>query len=196
MSLDDEKRRLRTQARAARKAAAAATPDAGPRIAGHVVDALRVMGVAPPAVVAAYWPLGDEVDARPLLNALDGLGFVCALPVVVSPDATLVFRRWRPHMDLEAGDHGTRQPGADSPAVTPAVVVAPLLAFDRDGTRLGRGGGFYDHTLAVLRAGGSVIAVGIAYEAQRVRRVPRAAWDQRLDWVVTEDGAWDVRSGS
>ena len=89
---------------------------------------------------------------------------------------------------LEPGPIGTSHPTAARPEVTPAVVLAPLLAFDTAGYRLGYGGGYYDRTLAKLRAGGHrVLAVGIAYSFQQVEAVPHGADDQRLDWIVTEE---------
>ena len=68
----------------------------------------------------------------------------------------------------------------------------PLLAFDGRGARLGWGGGFYDRTLAHLRAAGSVIAVGVAYNGQRVERVPRLQEDQPLDWIVTDEDVFEI----
>jgi 5-formyltetrahydrofolate cyclo-ligase len=62
-----------------------------------------------------------------------------------------------------------------------------MLAFDRRGYRLGYGGGFYDRTLAALRAAGPVRAVGIAYAAQEIPSVPHEDTDARLDMIVTED---------
>jgi len=67
-------------------------------------------------------------------------------------------------------------------------VLTPLLAFDRDGHRLGYGGGFYDRTLDKLRRDGDVTAIGVAFAAQRVGAIPRAGHDQCLDAVLTEDG--------
>jgi len=74
----------------------------------------------------------------------------------------------------------------DLPA-TPDLVIAPLLAFDRAGFRLGYGGGFYDRTLAALRARGPLLAIGLAYAAQEVAATPRDETDARLDMIVTED---------
>jgi 5-formyltetrahydrofolate cyclo-ligase len=68
----------------------------------------------------------------------------------------------------------------------PLVVLVPGVAFDEAGGRLGRGGGFYDRSLAALRATGAVYAVGLAYEAQMAARVPRDAWDEPVDVVATE----------
>jgi len=72
--------------------------------------------------------------------------------------------------------------------VVPEVLIVPLLAFDRPGYRLGYGGGFYDRTLERLRARGPVTAIGFAFAAQEVDRVPTEPTDQKLDLIVTERG--------
>ena len=73
--------------------------------------------------------------------------------------------------------------------MTPDVILAPMLAFDDEGWRLGYGGGFYDRTLAALRAGGRrVAALGIAYDGQVVDKVPTGPFDMRLDGVLTPSG--------
>lgn len=72
--------------------------------------------------------------------------------------------------------------------MTPEIVIVPLLAFDRQGGRLGYGGGFYDRTLARLRETGAVLTIGFAYAGQEVPVVPMEATDVRLDMVVTERG--------
>jgi 5-formyltetrahydrofolate cyclo-ligase len=73
-------------------------------------------------------------------------------------------------------------------SVSPELVVAPLLAFDRHGGRLGQGGGHYDRTLANLRAKGRVFILGLAYAGQEVDAIPIEPHDQRLDAVLTEAG--------
>lgn len=137
--------------------------------------------------VAGYWPMGDELDPRPLLASLDG---PLALPVVTGE--ALQFRAWRLGEPLEAGAHGTRHPAAGR-NVVPDVVIAPLVAFDRRGHRLGRGGGFYDRAIARLRAHGLPLVVGVAFDAQEVDAVPVAVTDQHLDWIVTESRAIKTR---
>ena len=77
-------------------------------------------------------------------------------------------------------------PPEEAPEVLPDVLLVPLLAFDREGFRLGYGGGFYDRTLEKLRALKKVTAIGIAYAGQEMDTVPRDAFDQRLDWIMTE----------
>lgn len=180
-----EKRRLRAEMLARRAAAFAADPEAGSRLFGH----LAAVGLPERSVVAAYWPLRDELDPRPAMVALLGLGHRLCLPVVVGAGRPLVFRAWTPDAPLEAAGFGTRVPLADAGERTPSVLLVPLVAFDRAGYRLGYGGGFYDRTLAGLRAAGPVLAIGLGYAAQGIERLPREATDERLDWIVTEAGA-------
>lgn len=79
------------------------------------------------------------------------------------------------------GDHTTLTlPSA------PVLLVAPGVGFDLQGTRLGRGGGFYDRAIAELRRAGEATVVGIGYDAQIVESLPRDPWDQSVDVVVTE----------
>ena len=74
----------------------------------------------------------------------------------------------------------------DAPVLTPDILLVPLLAFDMNGFRLGYGAGFYDRTLAGLRAKGRVTAIGVAFDEQQVEAVPRDAYDEALDWVLTQ----------
>lgn len=187
-TIGDEKQALRAISRERRRAAReAAGADAGEAAVRHFFAAID-----PPegCVVSGYWPMDDEFDPRPLLHRLHARGHPCALPVVVARGRPLAFRAWTPGTALVAAQFGTSVPPDDAPEVAPRILLVPLLAFDGRGYRLGYGGGFYDMTLARLRAGGRpVLAVGIAFAAQRVERVPNEATDQRLDWLVTEAGA-------
>jgi 5-formyltetrahydrofolate cyclo-ligase len=82
---------------------------------------------------------------------------------------------------------------AVSPTLRPDLVVAPLLAFDRRGGRLGQGGGSYDRTLANLRAEKPVFVIGLAYSGQEVDALPVESHDQRLDAILTETEYLEVR---
>lgn len=141
-------------------------------------------------VVSGYWPLSGEFDCRPLLQALHAEGHRIGLPVVAAKRTPLVFRQWAPGAPLVPGPFELLQPPEEAAELRPDMLLVPLLAVDRDGYRLGYGAGFYDRTLAALRARGPrPLAVGIAYEAQRVEAVPREPTDEPLDWLVTEAGA-------
>jgi 5-formyltetrahydrofolate cyclo-ligase len=186
---------LRLLARRARAVAHAAT---GPAAAAAVCRlALEQTPLALPpaagAVVAGTWPVGSELDARPLLAALAARGWRCALPVVADEAGPLRFRAWLPGEPLRAGGYGILEPEPAAPAVVPDVVLVPLLAFDRAGRRLGQGGGWYDRTLAALRAERPVLAIGLAFAAQERAELPTGGHDQPLDWIVTEKAAYPVR---
>ncbi|MBI2235834.1 MAG: 5-formyltetrahydrofolate cyclo-ligase [Magnetospirillum sp.] len=146
------------------------------------------------AAVAGYWPMGDEIDPRPLLLALAAAGRRLALPVVAAPGQPLEFRAWSWGDDLEPGRFGTTHPLAHAAAVEPDLLLVPLLAFDRQGGRLGYGGGFYDRTLDMLRRKRHVSAIGIAFAAQEVAAIPHDGRDQRLDGVATEIGLLETRT--
>ena len=88
---------------------------------------------------------------------------------------------------MVAGDFGALIPQSGD-WIEPEVVIVPLVAFDARGYRLGYGGGFYDRTLEGLRAKRPTLAVGFAFAAQEMPRVPIEATDQPLDAIVTEDG--------
>lgn len=138
-------------------------------------------------IIAGYSAIRTELDPRPALERLHGLGFRICLPVVEARAMPLRFRPWAPGAEMVVGAYGAMIPADDRP-VAPDLVVVPLLAFDARGYRLGYGGGFYDRTLQVLRAQRPVSALGLAYGAQQVASVPVEATDQPLDAVITETG--------
>ena len=193
--VQDEKRALRVAAKATRAGAAAADRAAAVGRAGGspAAEALRdrflaEVPLAAGQVVSGYWPMGDEMDPRPLMEALAARGHRLALPVLRGAGRPLDFRAWRPGDALVPAGFGTREPPAQAELLAPQLLLVPLLAFDAAGFRLGYGGGFYDRSLAVLREANDILAVGLAFATQQVARVPREATDQSLDLVVTEQG--------
>ncbi|MCS6854831.1 MAG: 5-formyltetrahydrofolate cyclo-ligase [Elioraea sp.] len=158
---------------------------AGLLLAGHVLETLRPQ---PGAVVAGFWPLPGEIDPRPLMVALAGRGHRLALPVTGPRGTPLSFRLFRFGDPLFPGPFGTREPGPQARTIDPDWVLVPLLAFDRTGNRIGHGAGYYDATLAALRTRRRIVALGIAFAAQEVERVPASEGDERLDAVATETG--------
>lgn len=186
--LRDLKNATRASAKVLRaEAAAAAGAEASEAVSRRVAGLLA--GMPRPAVVAGYWPIGSELDVRPVLPRLDLDGFTCALPVVAGRGEPLLFRRWTPQVPMERTGLGILAPAAGEPEVEPDALLVPLLAFDRAGFRLGYGAGFYDRTLERLRRIKPVTAIGIGFAAQEVETVPRDRYDEPLDWIVTETSA-------
>lgn len=166
----------------------------GARI-GPVLTAnlMAAFSLPPAAVIAGYSPMKGEADIMPLLTALAQRGHRLCLPAVTGKMEPLAFRAWKPGDSLPPGYQGIPEPPPASERLRPDVVLVPLLAYDPSGHRLGYGGGFYDRTLAALRADGSLSTIGIAFSAQEVDRIPGTDHDQRLDAVLTELGV--VRFG-
>jgi len=185
------KRDRRAKARSARSILAAAAPAAAAEQAA--LHFLAHIPLQAGRVLSGYWPIGDEFDPRPLLQAAVQRGLLIGLPVV-RRDAPLGFRQWRPGEPLAPAVMGIPVPAATADTVVPEILVVPLLAFDAAGYRLGYGGGYYDRTLDALRRGERpVLAVGLAYAGQEAADVPHHVFDQPLDWVVTEREARKFR---
>jgi len=122
------------------------------------------------------------------MRTLTLAGHALALPCVTNSTKQLQFRRWREGDPTVLNALGVSEPGPNASEVLPGAVFVPLLAFDAQGFRLGYGGGYYDRTLARLRADGSVLAIGVAYAGQELAALPHEAHDHRLDLLVTERG--------
>ena len=156
-------------------------PGLGTRLAEHVLrDAPPPAG----AVIGGFWPMGEEIDIRPLLHTLEARGHPITLPVTPKRGLPLLFRRWAPGETLARGPMGTQHPAAGD-ELRPDWLLVPLLAFDRAGRRLGYGGGYYDRTLPGLPG---AVAIGCAYALQELPAVPAGPEDWRLDAVATEAG--------
>ncbi len=175
---------LRAAARAKRVKLAAGLPGYARTIAGWAGE-IPLEDASP---VASYWPLRDEADPRALAAALAAQGHPILLPCIVGPNIPLELRLWHEGDPMRRNVLGVDEPVQASGYTLPAAVFVPLLAFDALGFRLGYGGGYYDRTVAALRAAGPVLAIGIAYAGQEETSLPRDPHDQRLDMVVTEQG--------
>ena len=185
--MTNPKRLLRERMRGERRIAAEKRPDAARHAARNFMQAIPLPADdADNKYVSVYFPIQTELDTEPLAAALIEKNISVALPVTLKKKSPLIFRAYSPGDPLLTGSFGEKIPIESANIVSPAIVVLPLLAFNRRGDRLGYGGGFYDRTLAELRRDTSVLAVGYAFGAQEVDDIPTAPLDERLDWVVTE----------
>jgi 5-formyltetrahydrofolate cyclo-ligase len=132
--------------------------------------------------VLGYVAMGAEADPRGILLRAHQRG----IPVLVPSDAELEgdprWKPWGPSPPPEVPE----QTGTPDSLIYPFLVLVPGVGFDLAGTRLGRGRGYYDSALAALRRSGQIYAVGLAFECQIVAELPSAAWDQRVNCIVSE----------
>jgi len=177
-----EKAALRQQMRdVIRSVSSLRRPEASAQIVAHLRSLLP-----PSGIVAMYAALPDEPDVDPLLEQLASQGRL-ALPRVDGDELRL--HLVTAHNALDAGSFHIREPSDLDPPVQPedlALAVLPGRAFDREGRRLGRGGGHYDRLVA--RMPSSILRLGVAFSEQIVAQVPTDSTDQPVHGVVTPQG--------
>lgn len=187
MTVAEQKKALRKEMAAA---LARLSPEDRRARSGRLVEALRAdERFARSRTVFCYVSMPEETDTHGLIQGLlaEGKGRTVAIPRVLTADQKLEARcltRWAG--SFVPGPFGILEP---DPAVLKTVdprtidcVIVPGLAFDRDGYRLGRGKGYYDKFLAEIGPG--AVRIALAFECQRVERVPREAHDQKVDRVL------------
>jgi 5-formyltetrahydrofolate cyclo-ligase len=178
---------LRREMRARRRALPAAV-----RIAAAEALAQRLLSLpcAPTSgFVAGYWAMDGEIAVHAWQLRLPRECTYC-LPVL-HEDGELRFAPWRAGAPVVSNRHGIPEPDVPASALLPAqaltFVVAPLVAFDVDGHRLGMGGGWYDRTFAFRRERAAPPhLVGAAFATQQVESVFPEDWDMPLDALCSE----------
>lgn len=180
--MKQKKDELRQRMKALRQDVLGDKQTAGEEAAALFLDAFHLQ---PKTVVSAYWSMDTELPTLPLMQALHEQECVCCLPITQPNRGPLSFAEWHPGSKMEPGYHSIPIP-AEGALVEPDILVIPLLAFTRDGHRLGFGKGHYDYTLEALRKKKDVFAVGYAYAQQEVDRLPQDQYDQPLDCIVTD----------
>lgn len=136
--------------------------------------------------ISGYLPINAEIDPTIFLQKVRSNGTNVLLPATSSTSKVLTFRIWDQDAILRPTAWGGLEPSDDSSQSHPTLMLLPLLAFDQKGYRLGYGQGWYDRTLINLKSSGRrVVAVGLAFDYQRLESIPCESHDQKLDYVVT-----------
>ncbi len=138
-------------------------PDAG-TLAAAAIDP---QSLYPTGIVAAYRAIGAEVDCAPIAARFKDAGWQIAYP-------EHTYTKFEFHIGNKT--------------VWPDLILAPLVAFDPRGHRLGRGGGWYDRAITMARMVKPCRVIGVAYSGQQVDALPHEPHDVRLDGVLTEAG--------
>jgi 5-formyltetrahydrofolate cyclo-ligase len=188
--VEDLKATLRQEATALRDA----LPADVRKTAAEAIAARKFpLAIAPDIIISGFMPLKSEINPLPLMQKLAEAGARLALPAIAGRGKPLIMRAWEFGAPLDRGQWGIREPKPDAPEVEPDILLVPLLAFDRAGYRIGYGAGYYDMTIHRLRALKPITAVGIAFAAQEVPKIPTTPRDERLDLVLTEREVIDLR---
>ncbi len=190
MSLKAAKAALRGDALEARdRMSTEARIEAGLAIARIGEEQIQVF---PGEIVSGFFPIRSEVDIRPLMFALMQRGARLCLPVVIDR-ITLEFRELIRGADLVETGFGTVGPGPEAAVLDPQLMLVPLAAFDASGHRIGYGAGYYDRSIDRLRtAGHTPRLIGVAFDEQRVKRIPNEPHDVPLSAILTQSGLHPV----
>jgi len=184
----DDRRTLRRELRARRRAIQGTARQAAARALARQVDAARLL--RPGRRIGLYLPTAEEIDTTPLIALARRRGCRIALPRIVSTrHDRMRFHDWSGA--VRRGPYRILEPvgGSRRAARELDAVFLPLVGFDERGNRIGMGRGYYDRFFAhrrVLSRFRKPLLVGLAYEVQRVPALPHAAHDVPLDAIVTE----------
>lgn len=178
-----DKTTLRAIARQRRANFVVALDPLAHRLAFKAVPSPLARRIADAQVVALYMAVDDEAPAQRMAAQLQALGKTVALPRVLDRLGSMDFLAWQPEDQLVPGLFRTSHPEPGAGPVTPDVIIAPLVGFDRAMNRLGQGGGYYDRAFARFP---DALRVGIGWSAQDIDAVPADPWDLPLDIIMTE----------
>lgn len=146
---------------------------------------LTLPQVAKAKTISLFWGItGLEPDTSRLVPRLLEAGKVVGLPRII-PDFGMELRQYTPGCPMAPASFGIQEPTIDCPLISKEqvdLVVVPALCYDRQGYRLGYGGGYYDRWLA----GYTGATVGMCREAVLQDRVPTEAHDKPVQVVVTD----------
>ena len=144
--------------------------------------------------IAIYLSNDGELDTSLLIKELWNLNHVVYLPIIHPFNgANLLFQRYEKNSPMRANRYGILEPKLNCSQICPLpaldYLLMPLVAFDKQGNRLGMGGGFYDRTLARLHKQNwqKPQLIGLAHECQKVDALPIESWDVPLKTIITPD---------
>ena len=142
--------------------------------------------------IAAYYAIGGEVDCQFAINSAWERGRDVFLPVLHRQE--LMFAPYSPNSEFLRNKYGIPEPiypkGHFIHPREMDVVLAPLVAFDTNGNRVGIGGGYYDRSFRFMRDRKQWTRphlIGLAHEFQKVPQIKACSWDVPLQKVVTEN---------
>lgn len=142
-------------------------------------------------VLGGYWPIQGESDLVFWFRVLHERGVRVALPVTVEQNAPLIFRVWTPETVMKKDCWNIPIPPPENAQLTPDILLVPCVAWDKNGYRLGYGGGYYDRTLAALSP--KPFVIGVALQASELPTIFPQHYDIPMDTIVTEAGQYVVK---
>lgn len=179
---------LRKIAKQKRGEAFSQNPDAGLALASNFPISINAGDI-----VSGFIAIQSEINPMALMVALEKQGAKLCLPRIDEASKTIDFLDFSFGDELIEGPMGTLEPRAEKTPLIPNIMLVPFLAFDKNGYRLGYGGGFYDKKIAQLAQNNDLITIGIGFDNQLIDEVPIEPHDKPLDYVLTEKQIFKFR---
>ena len=136
-------------------------------------------------VVGGYYPVNFEIDDLEILKKLEKKKIKVSLPVI-KKNFAMNFIKWSFKDPLNINKYGIPEPNKGT-NVYPDILLVPMVAFDKKKNRLGYGAGYYDRLINLARKKKNILTIGLAYDFQEVKKIPISKYDQKLDYVVTNN---------
>ena len=136
-------------------------------------------------IIGGYYPVNFEIEDLTLLRKFENKKFIISLPVI-KKNFQMNFYKWSPSDPLKVNKYGIPEPETKN-LVYPDILLIPLVAFDRNLNRLGYGGGYYDRLIEKLSKKKKILKIGLALSVQEIDKVPTNVYDQKLDYIVTNN---------
>ena len=149
----------------------------------QIIKILKKEKVTNQITIGGYYPVNFEIDDLTLLRKFKKDKFNISLPII-KKNFQMDFYSWSFSEPLKINKYGIPEPEAKN-IVFPDVLLIPLVAFDKNLNRLGYGGGYYDRIIKKLSKKKNIIKIGLAFSVQKIDKVPINAYDQKLDYIIT-----------
>tara|TARA_B100001029_G_scaffold150059_1_gene131963 strand:+ start:229 stop:774 length:546 start_codon:yes stop_codon:yes gene_type:complete len=133
-----------------------------------------------------YYPTNHEIDDLEILYLLEKKNYNILLPII-RKNNQMDFFKWSRNDPLKINKYGIPEP-IKSKIFYPEILFVPLVAYDDNLNRLGYGGGFYDRYINKIEKYKKIIKIGLAFSYQRLKKIPFAEHDKKLDFIMTEKG--------
>tara|TARA_Y100000991_G_C21851378_1_gene296818 strand:+ start:129 stop:716 length:588 start_codon:yes stop_codon:yes gene_type:complete len=138
-----------------------------------------------------YYPISNEIEPFQFVKYFEDKNIIMGMPVVDIIKKSMLFRKWSPKDKLRVGPLGNLEPTCDKDIILPQIMIVPMLMFDRELSRLGYGGGYYDKSIFNLKKYFQkekkfFITIGLTYSEQEIEKIPYENHDMNLDYIITE----------
>ena len=147
-------------------------------------DILKKFNLLRNKKIGAYFPINFEINCLEILKQLEKSGNKISLPITRKGNK-MDFFEWSFKEPLSIGKIGIPEPFSKK-KVYPDILLVPLVAFNKHKFRLGYGGGYYDRYIKKIKKLKKIIAIGMAFSFQKVKKLPTQEHDEKLDLIFTE----------